>query len=193
MAFTFYVADCETTGLSPAHGVLEISILRLSDSEQKTWFLKPFESDAIDMGALKVNGYKLEDITCKTKEGRDKFKDPTTTIIEIENWLAEDNSLSEDRCLVGQNISFDKMMLESLWNKCGNADSFPFGRRMVDTMQIELVLDLASNSSRASYSLGALLKKYGIKNDKAHTAAADVKATKELFDKQLEYIRKLMH
>ena len=42
------------------------------------------------------------------------------------------------------------------------------------------------------YSLNNLIKKYGVKNDKAHTAAADVKATKEVLMKQIEAFKKAL-
>jgi len=83
-------------------------------------------------------------------------------------------------------------MMQKMWKKCGAEDSFPFGRRMLDTMQFEVFLDLAQETRRDSYSLGSIIKKYGIKNDRAHSAAADTKATKELFIKQLNYLQSLI-
>ena len=38
-----------------------------------------------------------------------------------------------------------------------------------------------------------LIKKYGVVNTKAHTAAADTLATKEVFLKQVEYFKKLLN
>ena len=57
---------------------------------------------------------------------------------------------------------------------------------MIDIISVE------SNLSE-SYSLSSLIKKHGIKNQKAHSAAADTKATQELFLKQIEYLRKKMN
>lgn len=191
--YSFYVCDCETTGFSfTKNDVIEVSILRISDGAQKTWCIKPINTENISSDALRVNGHKLEDLLHQTKIGKDTYLDAKKVIVEIENWLMEDNLSSENRVLIGQNIQFDKNMLEHLWVKCDALDSFPFGRRMIDTMQFELLMDLAKGTSSDSYSLSSIIKKYGIKNEKAHTAAADVKATKEVFVKQVELLKSLI-
>jgi DNA polymerase III epsilon subunit-like protein len=194
MDYVIYIADTETTGLDILqHDVIELSLYRLNDHVQKTWCLKPINQDTIDNGALRVNGHKLEDLKHQTKVGIDRYKDPNKIIIEIENWVSEDNVPAESRILVGQNINFDKNMLERLWIKCNSKDTFPFGRRTLDTMQIEFFLDWCKGSMSEGYSLSNLVKKYGVKNEKAHTAEADVKATKEVFEKQVEFFKKIMN
>jgi len=196
MNYIFYVADIETTGLDARkHDVIELSLHRLgdaSDNAQKTWCFKPLTPENIEAAALKINGHKLEDITHKTKEGRERYLDPTSTLVDIENWLAEDGVPAEKRFLIGQNIAFDKERLIQLWSKCNSDESFPFGRRLIDTMIIELFFDFCKGQFAEGYSLKNLGKKYGIKNDKAHSAAADVKATKEIFEKQVELMQKLI-
>lgn len=190
MEYVIYVADVETTGLdSRVNDVIEFSIIRLSDGEQKTWCIKPINLNGIEVAALRINGHKLEDLRHETKEGRDKYLDPNKVIVEIENWISEDGLPTENRVLCGQNISFDKDMLQQLWIKCNSGDSFPFGRRLLDTMGIEFFLNLCQNQMLEGYTLNAMIKKYGIKNDKAHTAEADTKATKELILKQIEFFK----
>ena len=190
--YVLYVCDTETTGLNAfKNDVIELSIHRLKDDVQKTWHIKPTNIENIDADSLRINGHKLEDITHKTKYGKETYKEASSTIIEIENWLMEDGVPSESRVLVGQNISFDKIMLEQMWIKCNSKETFPFGRRIVDTMQIEFFVDWCKENMAESYSLSSLIKKYGIKNEKAHSAAADVKATKELFEKQVAYFKKI--
>lgn len=190
MKYEFYVTDVETTGLdSRQHDVIELSMLRLSTGEQKTWTLKPTNVETIDPGALRVNGHKMEDLKWLTREGREIYREASQVLVEVENWLAEDGVPATHRALLGQNISFDKDMLEQLWSKCESKDSFPFGRRYLDTMIIEIFLDYCRGEVEMGYSLGNLVKKYGVKNEKAHTAAADVKATKEVFLKQVEFFQ----
>ena len=192
-SYSLYVCDVETTGLNHLHhDVIELSLLRLSDGCQKTWKLKPTNSANIDSGALRVNGHKLEDLLHQTKFGKENYKEASSVLVEVENWLLEDNVSSEFRLLVGQNINFDKSMLEQLWLKCESKDTFPFGRRTMDTMMIEFFLDWCKNTIAEGYSLNNLTKKYGVKNEKAHTAEADVKATKEVFEKQIEYFKKVL-
>jgi DNA polymerase III epsilon subunit-like protein len=191
MEYVLYVVDTETTGLDAfRNDVVELSILRIKDNEQKTWFLKPIHPENIEPAALRVNGYKIEDLRHETKYGRETYREATKVIVEVENWLAEDNVPSEMRVMVGQNVGFDNSMLEQLWTKCGARDTFPFGRRMMDTMMLAFMMDYAENTFAEGYSLFSLLKKHGIRNDKAHTAASDVRATKELFEKQITELRK---
>lgn len=193
MEYVVYVADVETTGLdSRLNDVIEMSLYRMSDGQQKTWCLKPINTNNIDAAALRINGHKLEDLLHQTKYGRETYREPTSVIIEVENWMAEDGMPTENRVLVGQNINFDKDMFEQLWIKCNSKDSLPFGRRIMDTMQLAFAMDYARGAFSEGYSLSNLIKKYGIKNDKAHTAEADVKATKELFLAQMNELKELM-
>jgi DNA polymerase III epsilon subunit-like protein len=194
MNFEIYITDVETTGLdNRLNDIIELSIYRLSDDVQKTWCLKPINTNNIEADALRINGHKLEDLLHQTKIGRDTYKDPIKTIVEIENWILEDNVPNANRVLCGQNVAFDKGMLEQLWIKCDSKDSFPFGRRTLDTMSIEFFLDWCRNTVAEGYSLNNLVKKYGITNTKAHTAAADTLATKQVFEKQVEFFKKILN
>lgn len=184
--FSIYVLDTETTGLDPdRNDVIELSIYRLSDDVQKTWCMKPFRLDTIEAAALKINGHKLEDLRHETKIGRETYLDPRKIIIEVENWMMEDGVSSEDRILLGQNPSFDKAFLEKLWEKCESRGTFPFGRKMMDTIQIVLLMDLAKNFKRKGYGLGALIGDFDLKKEKAHRADADTRMTKDLWLKLL--------
>ena len=190
MNYMIYVVDVETTGLDDRlNDVIELSIHRLSDDVQKTWCIKPTNPANIDPDSLRINGHKLEELLHQTKEGRDRYQDPNKVIVEVENWIMEDDVPTSQRVLAGQNVGFDKGFLEQHWIKCQSKDSFPFGRRMLDTMQIEFFLDLCRGQMSEGYSLNNLTKKYGLKNEKAHTAAADVKVTKEVLMKQVEFFK----
>jgi DNA polymerase III alpha subunit (gram-positive type) len=191
MGFEIYICDTETTGLDYVDNCpIEISIIRFSTGQQKTWKLKALNEDKINLGSLKINGHKLEDITNQTKFGKETYLDPKSVIIDIENWLMEDNLSLEERVIAGHNVDFDKNMLKFLWKKLDSIDSFPFGRRSLDTFQIEFFLDYVNNNLKDSYSLASLLKNYGIKNEKAHSAEADTKATHKLLEKQFANYKK---
>ena len=196
MNYVFYVADTETTGLSVVdHDVIELSLYRFGadpDVAQKTWCFKPLNPSTIDPGALKVNKHKIEDLLHQTKEGRERYQDPVHALVEIENWLALDEMPATSRFLIGQNTGFDKDRLEQLWVKCNSKDSFPFGRRMIDIMVVELFFDYCKGQFADGYSLANFIKKYGVKNDRAHTAASDTLATKEVFEKQVKYFKSLL-
>jgi DNA polymerase III epsilon subunit-like protein len=194
MRYELYCVDTETTGTDPTvHSPIEISIYRLSTNEQATWCLQPLDMAHISADALRVNGAKLEDLQGFTKEGRDKYQSPSKVLVEIENWLMNDACTSMDRLLLGQNISFDKEMMLRLWERVGSAGTFPFNHKYgLDTMGMELVLDLARGEEAEGYSLRNLTKKYAVKNDKAHSAASDVLATVEVFRKQLAFLQSVM-
>ena len=193
MDYVMYCLDVETTNLDDRLGdIIEVSIQRLTDSVQNTWWLKPFNPDGIDPGALRVNGHKIEDLLHKTAEGREKYLDPNKVIIDIENFIMEDNVPNTNRIIVGQNCQFDRGFLEQLWSKCNSKDTYPFGKRMLDTQIIEFFLDLCKGEMAEGYSLKNLTKKYGVVNSKAHTAEADVKATTEVLLKQIEFFKKAL-
>jgi DNA polymerase III epsilon subunit-like protein len=193
MEYELYIVDTETTGLDPyKHDVIELSLIRLSTQEQKTWFIRPINVNNCDPGALRVNGHKIEDLRGETRHGRDAYMEANKAIIEVENWIVEDSVPNEKRVLVGQNCPFDKSMLEHLWNKCNSKDSFPFGRRYLDTQVIEFFQDWCRGSMAEGYSLSNLVKKYGVKNEKAHSAAADTKVTKEVFEKQVDFFKSVL-
>lgn len=190
MDYVIYVGDVETTGLDERkHDVIELSLHRLTDDVQKTWCLKPLNPSEIDMDSLLINGHKLEDLLHKTAEGRARYLEAAKVIIDIENFIMEDGVPATQRILAGQNVGFDKNFLDWLWRKCDSQDSFPFGRRMLDTMMVEFFLDLCRDKMSEGYSLNNLTKKYGLKNEKAHSAAADVKVTKDILLKQIEYFK----
>jgi DNA polymerase III epsilon subunit-like protein len=193
MDYIIYVSDIESTGLdSDKHDIIELSLLRLNDGAQKTWCLKPLNPDTIDPDALRVNGHKKEDLLHLTKEGKARYLEPSSVLVDIENWVLDDGYPHSNRVLAGQNINFDRDFMIKLWKKCASGDSFPFGRRYLDTMQIQFFFDWCQGKMEESYSLSSLIKKHGIKNEKAHTAEADTRATKELLEKQIEYFKKLL-
>lgn len=192
MNYTLYFIDTETTGLSSDCEIIELSLIRSTDYAQKTWCLKPTNTASIELGALRVNGHKLEDITWQTKTGKDTYKNPVDVIVEIENWIAEDMAPAEGRILVAHNVVFDKNKLEQLWARCGSSDTFPFGRRTLDTGSIDFFMDWCKGEMAEGYSLRNLAKKYGVKNDKAHTAASDTLTLKDIFEKQVEAFKKIL-
>jgi DNA polymerase III epsilon subunit-like protein len=191
--YSFYSTDTETTGLDAfKHDIIELSLIRLTDDEQKTWFIKPLNFDTIELGALRVNGHKLEDLRGETKYGQDTYLEASKAIVEIENWVCQDGFPAEARFLVGHNAAFDKLMLEQTWRKCQAFDSFPFGRRVIDTMIVELFLDYCQGQFAEGYSLNNLSKKYGIKNADAHSAAADTKCATDVFKKQVAFFKQVL-
>lgn len=193
MTKTLYCLDCETTGLDPLKNeVIELSVRRMTDGKQKTWFIKPKNINNIDLASLKLNHHLLDDLLHKTSEGREKYKNQEDVLIEVENFLNEDGQATKDRIPMGHNVGFDVTFLKQLWNNNNAADTYPFGYHTVDTMIMEFMTDLAKGQMKDSYSLSAISKHYGVKNEKAHSADADVKCTAKVFEIQIDSLRKTM-
>jgi DNA polymerase III epsilon subunit-like protein len=192
MQYELYVVDTETTGLCLAdHSPTEISIYRLATEEQRTWYLRPINLETISIDALRVTGQKIEDLKWQTQYGRQIYQEPSKVLVEIEEWLAQDNVSSTDRLIVGHNAKFDKDMMFELWKKCGTEGTYPFNEKYcLDTMVAEFMIDLAKNEIAQGYGLKNLCKKYGVKNEKAHSSEADTRATVEVFRKQIEVLKK---
>jgi DNA polymerase III epsilon subunit-like protein len=192
--FEIYVVDTETTGLNAECDIIELSIIKLSNDEQKTWHIKPLNIAAIQPDALRINHHKLEDILHQTKVGKDLYREPNVVIAEIENWLMEDFLSAGERIIAGQNIKFDIGFLNNLWKRNGSEETYPFNNKYsIDTMQIEFFLDYCKGEFAEGYSLFSLAKKYGVKNEKAHSAAADTLCTANILNKQIEIFKTAMN
>lgn len=193
--FILYVVDTETTGLDhTVNDIIEISLYRINDDQQKTWCVKPKNYDSIQADALRVNGHKLEDLKHLTKYGKETYLEPAKVVAEIENWMMDDLSTSEDRVLVGQNPSFDIEFIRNFWRDNGGEETFPFGKRpfLLDTRQIAIFLDLARNERSEYYNLSSLVEKFGVKKEKAHRAASDTRMTKDLILAQIDTVAKAL-
>lgn len=178
-----YVVDTETTNLSPDIGdIIEVSFLRTSDNDQKTWYIKPTNPDGIDDGALKVNGYNRDDLLWKTKAGREKFRLLDDVLPEIENWICDDGAKIFDRILCGHNVNFDQKFLQSAWKKAKCDDTYPFSSygMLIDTKGLALFFDWVSGQNNERYNLSACIKKFGLEQRKAHGAIDDVKMANDL-------------
>ncbi|MHA2426435.1 MAG: 3'-5' exonuclease [Candidatus Hermodarchaeia archaeon] len=194
--YIIYVGDTETTGMDPTlHDVIEISLCRFSmdspeDRDQRTWYLRALNPTTIQEEALKVNGHKREDIIHFTAAGKEKYKEPSEVVLDIENWIMEDDVSVIDRMLVGQNIAFDIRMLKELWKRVDASDTFPWdvdrGKRALDTQGICNFIDLCTGRRRRYTNLGTLVKAFGVKKRKAHKAEDDVAMTTDLLIKMLE-------
>lgn len=198
--YIIYVQDTETTGLEPGiNEIIELSFIRLVfkgddfDSDQKTWLIKANKADTIQDDALAINGHKKEDILWQTVYGKENYKRPEDAIVDIEDWIAEDKMSTHDRVFAGQNPMFDFNHMIALWKSCNAEDTFPFltghNRRMVDTKELALFIDICLGKKRDKYSLGNLIKAYGVKKGKSHRADEDTRMTKDLLVKFIEAVR----
>jgi DNA polymerase III alpha subunit (gram-positive type) len=192
MEYSIIGADCETDGLDPRkNSPIEVCFYKLNSDECRTWCLKTLTApEDIQNEALKINGHKRGDILHLTASSKEKYLIPQDTLAEMENWLMEDGAATDQRMLLGHNIRFDHEMLSCLWRRCGSEGTFPFNTKyMIDTMTIEFSLDYASGKFGEGYSLRNLVKKYGLRNEKSHTAEADTKVMCSVFREQMKILK----
>ncbi len=192
--YCIYVADVETTNLDSRLGdIIELSLLRLSDNQQRTFYFQPVNWDNIEEAALRINGHKLEDMKrgFRLEEDGSKtlYKKPVDALVDVEEFLLEDCVTAAERVLAGQNINFDIDYLRALWASLGQKETYPFGRRYLDTMQIAFVLDHVNGIEREGYSLSQLVKAYDVKKEKAHRSDADVRMTRDVLLKLFEAMK----
>lgn len=190
-----YVLDAETTGTDERiHDVIELSLYRMTDNAQKTFYIQPTNWDSIQEDALRVNGHKLEDLKRGFRINEDGSKTvynrPDNALVEIEQFLMEDLVTAAERALVGHNVTFDIRFIKELWRRSGQEDTYPFGRMFMDTMQIAFFIDYVKGATRdGGYHLNGVVKAYEVKKEKAHRADADVRMTKDVFLKLIEAVK----
>lgn len=166
--------DIETTGTDPLkHEVIEIGCLLAKQLDDGTYVMleefemkvKPEHIETAEQEALRINGYD---------EGNWMFahtqKEALTVI----------SQKCEGCVMVAQNVSFDYSFLAVAFSTYGVKDPFFYAK--LDTIPMAY-LRFRKDPEMTNFTLRTLCEKYGIKNDKAHTALADIRATFEIFKK----------
>ena len=164
--------DLETTGINAfKHEILEIGCMLVRQNEDGTFTtleefevkVKPEHIETAEIGALRVNGY------------------------DENQWLfahtqKEALTLISQKCdgavMVAQNASFDYSFLSVGFGKYDVPDPFFYAK--LDTISFAY-LRFRNDPAMDSFSLRKLCERFNIKNEKAHTAMADIRATFEIF------------
>jgi len=184
--------DVETTGLDPKRndiislaGIIEIDGKILEEFEL---FIQPFDWDNIEMGALKVNGFTVEQLkTFMTpKEAHKK-------LINILGKYVNQYDRNDKYQFAGYNNTFDIQFMQGFFKKCG--DKY-FGSwidyHRLDPQVLLQFLHLKGDIDLSNYKLETVAEYLGIKIN-AHNALSDIKATREIvytLMPRLKYITK---
>jgi DNA polymerase-3 subunit alpha (Gram-positive type) len=166
--------DLETTGLNPYdHEIIEIGCLIAKQNENNEWVtvdefefkVKPDHIETAQQDALRVNHYSEADwMFAHTQQEA----------------LATLAKKCEACVMVGQNVSFDYSFLATKFGEYKIKDPFFFAK--LDTISLAY-MRFRKDPNMNNFSLRELCERLGIKNEKAHTALADIRATYEVFKK----------
>ncbi len=171
-AIMFY--DVETTGLSPEkNALIEVAFQPVINGEKhstKVFKIRPHEGAIIDDGALKVNGYTLDQIM-SWPEGR-------TVIKEMIEYL---DSFEKKFKQGGHNVKFDRGFLKSFFTRNMEYASFfsIFRSNYKCTYEMSKELKVGSKSNK----LKDLCEYFDIPLVGAHQAENDIIATVLLYEK----------
>ena len=169
--FTFI--DIETTGLNLlTHEIIEIGCVITSPEleiiEEFEIKIKPQNIENADQVALKINQYNEKDW------------EHAVSLEEATKLLSEK---TKECIMVGHNVAFDSVFLEYAFNKTGISNSMHYHK--LDTVSIAWA-KLHREPNLEHFSLRELCLRFGIKNERAHTALSDARATFELYKKLME-------
>lgn len=192
MGLHYYIIDTETNGLKSSwHEVTQISIIRYSDRNQLSKYIKIEYPSRTNPEALKVTKRTMADLA----KGLSKEE----VVDACVNFLEQDEVTPEARCIIGHNVSFDKRFCHALWESCGK--KFP-AYLWLDTMacaKYHLTRNLGME--KPSVKLDSCMEHFGLtKRGEAHNAIVDTQNTyvlyehlkKESFD-FLPYIKRMPH
>ena len=170
--------DLETTGFDPERqDIIELGCIVaeqiprpgkgpdlkiISELELK---IQPTNIATADPEALRVNGYNAAD---------------WLFAVTLEQALAALNEKAKDCIMVGQNVTFDWLFLQAAYKKTGIKNAMHYHKLDV----IPMAFAKHYHDEKLQYfSLKNLADYFGLKNEKAHTALADIKLTLEIYKK----------
>jgi DNA polymerase III epsilon subunit-like protein len=130
--------------------------------------IKPERIEDADPVSLKVNHYN----EAEWKSGINLEKAINIFCKKVKNCI-----------MVGHNVAFDASFLEYTFNK--NKITNPMHYHRLDTISIAWA-KLHNDPELRHFSLRELCVRFGIKNEHAHTALSDARATFELYKKLIE-------
>jgi len=169
--------DIETTGFDVENQeIIEIGcvIVKQNNSvlgdvvEEFELKIKPEKIENASPEALSVNGYNESEwlFAMNLEQAMQVFAEKTKECI-----------------MVAHNVAFDFSFIAKAFAVTGIENKMFYQK--IDTISFALA-KLHKDPSVTRYNLGSLCERFGIENDKAHTALADTRATVEVFRKLLE-------
>lgn len=169
----FAFIDLEMTGLAVGkHEIIEIGCV----------FTTP-ELEVIEEFELKIKPERIEDadpVSLKISPYNEAEWAGALPLAEAMKIFVEK---ARDSIMVGHNVAFDAGFLEYAFAETGIQNSMHYHK--LDTISIAWA-KLHKEPDLEHFSLRELCARFGIINEKAHTALSDARATFELYKKLME-------
>lgn len=174
---TLAFIDIETTGLDVVtHEIIEIGCMIVKDNGDGTFEVKeefemkvqPNHIETAQSEALEINGYNPAEWMF------------ALTLPQAMKNLSEK---TKDAVMVAHNVAFDYSFLAKAFGDTEVPNQMFYS--CLDTISIAYA-KLGNNKQITRYSLRSLCEYFGIKNERAHTALADVRATFEIYQKLMK-------
>lgn len=185
------VVDVEASGIGPdTHSIVSVGAVDLANPSRQLYEeCRVWEGAHINEEALAVCGFTREQITDPAKQ----------TEAELVHKFAAFAEPMADRTLAGQNVSFDRDILEAAAKRAGHTN-WPFAHRTIDTHTLcfmhmvkrGLTPPIDAEKKRSSLNLDAVLTYCGIPEEpKPHNALTGAKCHAEVISRLL-YDKKLL-
>jgi DNA polymerase-3 subunit epsilon len=172
--------DAETTGLDPANsGAFEIAVLIYNGSEkvaEHDFFLNPLTDTILfGEGAAKVNG---------VPEGVIRSYPAAEEVIPQVVALLDQHVDRNNGCFfAGYNCDFDYKHVAALFKRCGYAMNNYFNGKYIDVFElVKKAVGRGLIQRAENQKLETMCKALHVELTEAHTALADIKATRKLYE-----------
>jgi len=172
--------DTETSGLDPdRNDILSLSyIIEINGSIRKrdTLYIQPFNWDALDPGALMVNGFTVEKLLT--------FHEPHyahAALLDVLSRYVDKFDPQDKFYPVAYNVKFDMGFLSSFFKKCDDPyfGSW-FNGKDLDPLQMLRYLDYLGVTALPDYKLVTVAQHFGFPH-KAHDAESDTDVLHSIF------------
>ena len=174
--------DVETTGLDDrAHSIVSIGAVDFVSPERQFYGeCKIWDGASVDDGALRVNGFSVEDVTDQTKKSLEQL------VGEFFAWTR----LSENRTLMGFNTFFDHGFLRASAERYHMP--WEFGHRIIDLHSVAWAqmhmrsIEPPMKYNRSAINNDSLLRYVGLPEEpKPHNGLVGAKMEAEAFSRLL--------
>lgn len=181
--------DTETTGLDKEkNAVVQISGIVEVDGvvqEEFNLFCAPFPGQTYTESALKITGKTVDEIKAYPNP-KETYKQFVTI---LDKYVDRFNKLDKFY-MVGQNTKFDYDFLTSWFKLNGNNYFYGYvNYYLIDLIQATAMFTIAGILKLKDMKLATVAEHFGVKLE-AHNAINDIRATREVFYKYIDWMKK---